>query len=97
MVVSIENCLELINDDGGFTVVGQCKRGLINNKSLIGNENTNGSYCSNGNYAETQIDAGDISHHFVQFIPSDRNFLDPETELCKELKTLKYDVSRIQS
>ena len=43
-----------------------------------------------------QCDAGEISYHIVQIVPSNRDFLDPVTNLGIELSELKFDVSDIQ-
>ena len=67
-------------------MAGSHKLGLINDKRLIRNVSANGSHSSKGNDTETHVDAGDISYHFVQFIPSHRDFLDPETELQRMRK-----------
>ena len=50
MITDLEKCIQFINDNGGFTVVGWYKRGVINDKNLIPSQkinNTNG-----GNNAE---------------------------------------------
>ena len=66
MLTNLENCFQFINDNGGFTVVGWYKRGVINDKSLIdyrkinnGNgRNTVANYNNNKEYM--QVDSGEI-------------------------------------
>ena len=66
MLTNLENCFQFINDNGGFTVLGWYKRGVINDKSLIdyrkinnGNgRNTVANY--NTNKEDMQVDSGEI-------------------------------------
>ena len=46
---------------------------------------------------ENQCDAGEITYHIVQIVPSNRDFLNPTTNLGRELSELKSDVSDIQT
>ena len=96
MLESMQDYIQLINDNDGFNVVGWYKRGIINDKSLI-SQDTNTVGYSNTTDTESQIDSGDISSHIVQIIPSNRDFLDPTTTLGRKLSELKFDVSKIQT
>ena len=40
-ITELEECVELINDNGGFTCVGWYNRGVINDKSFIAVRNIN--------------------------------------------------------
>lgn len=106
MYESIENCIQLINNNGGFTVTGWYKRGSINDKGLIAppstnsNGTTNNSGSSNSNYnnnnAEVvQVDASDISYHVISIIPTNRDFLDNTKDLAIQLNALKFDAANI--
>eukprot|EP00957_Ditylum_brightwellii_P106027 8087676-Ditylum_brightwellii.AAC.1 len=59
MQLALDSCIELINDNGGFTIVGWYKRGIINDQSIlamrkivsnninnISSNNNNGSNCN---------------------------------------------------
>ena len=99
-----DNCIELINDNGGFVTVGWYKRGQITDKSLIAARNANGTNggnmmagANNNNQEDMYVDSGDISYHIVQVLPSNQDFLDPTTELGKELEELKFDVHGIET
>ena len=48
MLPALENCIQFINDNGGFTVVGWYKIGVSNNTSLIASRKV-----SNGNGGNT--------------------------------------------
>ena len=69
MLTALENCIELINDIGGFTVVGWYKRGNINGKSPIVfrkiNNANGGNTAANydTNEEDMQVDSGEISYH----------------------------------
>ena len=102
MYEAIENCIELINDNQGFTVTGWYKRGSINDKGLIAppsSNNSNGTNNgpSNSNYNNgpevIQVDASDISYHVVSIIPTERDFLNINTQYGRQLHDLKFDAS----
>ena len=44
-----------------------------------------------------QVEEGDISYHIVKIVPSNHAFLDPDSDLGIQLRTLKFDVIRIQA
>lgn len=96
---SIDDCIELINSHGGFCVVGWYKRGQITDKSMITaitlNSSTNSTY--NTNPEPVHVDSGDISHHIVQIMPHNHDFLDKSTELGIQLNDLKFDVLNIEN
>ena len=52
MLENIQKCIELINDNNGFTVVGWYKRWTINYKSLISQDKNTTGYT---NTVETDI------------------------------------------
>ena len=52
---------------------------------------------NNNNQEDVYVDSGDISYHIVQVLPSNKDFLDPTTELGKELEELKFDVHGIET
>ena len=104
MYEAIENCIELINDNGGFTVTGWYKRGSINDKGLIAPPSSNNSNGTNNgpnsNYNNgpevVQVDASNISYHVVSIMPSDQDLLDNTTNLGRELNALKFDAVNIE-
>ena len=96
MLDCVEGCVNLINENGGFTVIGWYKRGTINDKSMMAQDKNTAGY-ANTVETELQCDAGEISYHIVQIVPSNRDFLDPATNLGRELSDLKFDVSGIQT
>ena len=49
MFTAMEECVSLVNNNGGFTVVGWYKRIVINNKSLIATCNISKAGSSGGN------------------------------------------------
>ena len=103
IIESITNCVNLINENGGFTVIGWYKKGLINDKSMIAAKHTgvgtvSGSNNNNTNVDEDiQVESGEISYHIVHIIPTNKDFLDPNTRLGLRLKGKKFDVSTIEN
>ena len=84
---SITNVVELINDNGGWTVTGWYKRGLITDKSLL--------EVPPSNVVSTEVVSGQINYHIVQLLPSNEDFMDEDTDLFKELQLKKYDTSQM--
>ena len=87
----IEDCimkvLDLVNRNGGWTVVGWYKRGVITDKSLL--------EVPLLNVVSTQVAAGQINYHIVQMIPTNRSFLVRGTALYQDLQREKYNVSNL--
>ena len=94
---AIENCVNLINENGAFTIIGWYKRGSINDKGLTnsGNKNTNSN--TYNNESEVKVDAGDINTHIVNIIPTNREFIDNTTALGSQLHNMKFDPTTIES
>ena len=84
---AITNVVNLINNNGGWTVTGWYKRGLITDKSLL--------EVPPSNVVSTEVVSGQINYHIVQLLPSNEDFMDKGTDLFKELQTKKYDTSRM--
>ena len=78
-------CVNFINNNGGFTIIGWYKRGLIEDKSLI----------TLNNGENEQVQSGDISHHIVSIMPSERGFLEKRTPLHTALTTRKFNVNNM--
>jgi hypothetical protein len=105
---ALENCIQLINNNGGFTVIGWYKKGLINDKGLIAPRNNNatagtaGQQQSGGNYNNNndeaaQVDSGELSYHIVNILPTNRDFLHRHSQLGRELNDLKYNATHIET
>lgn len=88
----IQNIVQHINDNGGWTIVGWYKRGCIKDKSLleVANQSSN-----NQSSESTMVGAGQLNYHMVEILPTDRDFLDRRTTKGMELHTLKYQVSNL--
>lgn len=102
MLLSVKRCIEFINENGGFTVVGWYKRGVINDKSLLASRNPNGTVGGNSgnnknNEEDVHVDAGEISYHIVHITPSNRDLLSPTSILGIGLQALKYNVGEIEN
>ena len=63
--ISIDKCVEEINDDGGFEVVLWYSRGEINDTSLIG---------LNVQEAEGQVSSGKMTYHMVEIRPMNDDY-----------------------
>jgi hypothetical protein len=93
----IENVIDLINNNGGFTIVGWYKRGIINDRSVLTaiNNNENGYKQNNTNNPEVQVDNGKLNYHPCSIQPTNRRFFDENDHLHSELKSMKFDVSTL--
>ena len=91
MLTAFEHCIELINDNCGFTVVGWYNRGFLDDKSLIASQkihNYNGRNAAakyNANEQDIQVDSGEISYHIVSINPKYHEFMDPTSQLGRYL------------
>ena len=59
---AIRNVVELVNNNGGWTVVGWYKRGKINDQSMDNDSNQSNNRNGNNN-DEDQVDNGEICFH----------------------------------
>ena len=87
----IEDVVNFVNDNGGWTVVGWYKRGAIKDRSLIESSGNNNG--ANGNEDAT-VGSGKLSFHVVDLTPTDQARLDSRTVLGTNLAARKFDVSR---
>ena len=99
---AMEECVDLINNNRRFNVIGWYKRGVINGKSLIAAHNINfsGSNSGNTNFNSTeedvQVNSGETRYHIVSISPRKRVFIGPTTRYGTELSCLKLDVTQIE-
>ena len=87
---AIDDCIGYVNRNGGFTVVGWYKRGVINDKSLVAGA---GPFSKED---DVQIEAGKISYHIVQLIPTNRSFFRRGSPLYLGLNSRKFNVNEIE-
>ena len=92
MMESVEKCIEIINNDGGFTIVGWYRRGFINDRSLD-NEAENRIHNQNNNN-DLQIGSSNMMFHVVEITPSNKDFLNTSTRRGATLQQEKFDVSK---
>ena len=97
MVGAMEKCLNHINTNEGFTVYGWYKRGEISDKTMVEAVNL-GTMVGNEKRVElnnNKTDSSEISYHIVHIKPSHQDYYDPATQMYKDLKKLKYDITSI--
>jgi hypothetical protein len=89
---AVENVVDYVNDNGGWTIVGWYKRGLITDQSLLAaTSNTLSSNTSSTN-ENGQVGSGNVNFHVVQMLPFDHSLLDLASAQGRHLNSLKYDV-----
>ena len=71
---ALENVIDLENENGGWSIYGWGKKGFINDLSLIGSEN---------NTQDTKVVAQEVTTHFVHIHPSNRDFLDINSDVLR--------------
>ena len=102
MITDLENCIKLINDNGGFTVV-MYKRCVINEISLIASlktSNDNGrNTAANNNTNEEyiQLDSGEISYYIISINTTNHESLDPNYQFNRYLGSLKFNIKKIEN
>lgn len=87
---SATTIVDAINILCGFIIIGWYKRGVINDRLLVSNNNDRRQQ----NEA-VQVDNGEINYHFCQILPTDADFLNPNTINGSWLNSKKFDVSRL--
>ena len=95
----IENVLDLINENGGFTVIGWYKRGNISDRTILHQKNYNENSKSNSNDQSTteQIDNSTITYHPCVIKPTNPDFFTEGTPLFIELQNMKYDSNNLMN
>ena len=91
----LEQVVDYIHDNGGFTIIGWYKRGVINDRSLCQNNTSAGNNNSSSNNESIEVDNGQANFHITQIFPTNRDFTDPTTLLGETLASLKFDVRKI--
>ena len=96
---SVNDAIEIINDNGGFTVIGWYKRGNIADRTILYQNKVNSegkAYAPvTGNDESNQIDNGKITFHPCVIKPSNNDFYDSGKQLHRLLKQKKFDVSKL--
>lgn len=83
---AIIKTVEYINNNGGWTIIGWYKRGIINDQSMIG-------MTEDGE--QQKVDSGTVHFHIVSLLPSNRDFLNNSSDLGKALDNIKFNVRTI--
>ena len=82
---AITNIVNLVNNDGGWTIYGWGKRGMINDASLVGNDSFDDS--------NTKVIADETTIHVVHIHPTDKKYLDSNDPKGKALINEQVDLS----
>ena len=93
MTDKIAQIVEEINNNGGWTVIGWYKRGLINDQSMVSEEASN---IRNNNQNENQVANGLINYHICVLRPSNDGYFRPYNNLRTRLYELKYQMTNLQ-
>ena len=93
---AIDECIQFINMNGGLTIVGWYKRGVINDRSMIIQASNNNTFNGQAKQDDdAQVNAGDVNYHIVQIIPTNHDFLDNSTNLGTQLFQKKLNFSTL--
>ena len=92
---TVNSIVNLVNRNGGFTVIGWYKRGVINDKSLVSKSAGSNTFNSNNANETVQVDNGEVTFHITQIVPDDSSFYDHNSRSGKALANLQFDVSTI--
>ena len=93
---SIKKMIELVNENGGFTVIGWLKNGKIKDKTILFQlNNDEAKKFTNGNDEKDTVDNSKINFHPCIVKPTNPDFFDSQNELFAELNALKFDVGSL--
>ena len=87
IIDAIEDIVDTINNDGGWTLYGWGKRGLINDSSLLEFDSKEPE--------EKKILSQEVSTHIVHIHPTNRKYMNGDTEEGKKLHGMKFDLSTV--
>ena len=87
IVDACDEIVDLVNSEGGWTVYGWVKRGLINDVSLLDNDIKDPG--------DNKVLSQEISTHVVHLHPSNKYYLDLSTIHGRYLDNLKFDFSTL--
>lgn len=94
MIDAIEEVVNDVNDNGGWTVIGWYKRGLINDQSMVSDETNN--IRNNNTQNENQVANGLINYHICVLRPSNNGYFTAYHTLKQRLERKKYQMSNLQ-
>ena len=80
---AIQDIVEMVNQDGGWTIYGWGKKGFINDSSLVGN---------NSDDANTRVVAQEVTTRVIHIHQTNRQYLDVSTACGTNLENLKFKV-----
>ena len=90
--------MDLINKNGGFTIIGWYKRGQVQDRTvLIQKSSENTSKFSNTNNEPSKVDNSEIKIHPCVIRPSNDEFYNEKSNLTKNLNEIKFDVKELMS
>ena len=95
----IEDGVKMINDNGGFTIIGWYKRGHIQDRTVLvqnANEQNANKYNVQTNQ-NTQVDNSVINFHPCVVRPSNKKYYEEGSTELKNLKDNKFDVNQLMS
>lgn len=96
LTVSMDKCIDLINANGGFTVIGWYRRGEISDQSMVQVNDVETTGVGQKRQVD-KYDNSDISYHFVHMKPTNSSFMDISHKLYTDLLSMKYNVSKSPS
>ena len=95
---AVNTNIELINDNGGFTVSGWYKRGEINDRTIVHQNNSTENIQKNNNAIpdnNAQVDNSKIIFHPCVIRATNSEFYKDGSVLNKKLFEGKYDVGQL--
>ena len=84
---SIQDILDFVNNNNGWTIIGWYKRGLTKDENLIGDYTVSKK--------DRMIASSNLKLNIVQITPSKKEFYIPGENLYTELQTKKFDVNQL--
>jgi hypothetical protein len=89
IIGALKDIINLVNNDGGWTVYGWGKRGVINDHSMLGNETTN------NDQVDHKVLSQEVTTHVVHIRPTRSDFLDQSTSRGRSLNNYRFDFSQM--
>ena len=85
----IDRVVQFVNDNGGWSVVGWYKCGVIYDRTLVSNNSSTSGSTNNGNNGGVRVDNGEINYHVIEILPSNREIMTDGPTLNRRLNQMK--------
>ena len=95
----MKTIVQKVNNNGGWTVIGWYKRGVINDQTLVGSDGSGGSggFKQGNQNSNPQVDNAAINYHVCYLLPTNQELMNHANIRGLRLHHQKFDVEEMQT